>query len=106
MNAEIMQAAMWPKRTMTWREAMAWSKKLNDAGHTTDGCTYSPDFKQEFREVCAMHDRLREFLPVPVSDGDKLFRQAGYYGVGGKYKVVAWVYWAFVRVSYITGIYR
>lgn len=82
--------------------------ELEKSGNfTSDGCTFAPELGTP---CCEMHDYLRRFKPtdpdtskpITTAASDKLLRQC----IAKKgHPVFAWIYWAFVRLSNLFGLY-
>lgn len=86
---------------MTLDEALKYREQKLKEGHKSDGCTFVRDFN--LTGCCEMHDFLRRFRPVAPRAADKLLRQC-IQSQG--HPVLAWVYWAAVRLAYLFRIYR
>lgn len=70
-------------------------------GDTSDGCTLAPEVGTP---CCEMHDYLRRHRPdnINARDADRLFREC----LQKKgHPVLAWVYWAAVRMAHILGVF-
>lgn len=91
---------------MNLDEAELFRQQMRAAGAQSDGCTLAPELGTP---CCEMHDFLRRFKPrnpetgdvVNAADADRLFREC----LQNKgHPILAWVYWAAVRLMYILGL--
>lgn len=85
---------------MTLEEALLYSLSCENLGHKSDGCTFAPDLA--ITKYCKMHDYLIRFNKVKRSEADKLLF-AGIWTKGGKYKLIAILYYIAVRWTSFCG---
>jgi hypothetical protein len=101
----IMQAAFWPKRTMTLAEAWDWFDGVVEAGFDDfNGCSFAPDF--DILKECNLHDALWALLPVHRHIADAIFRMAIIIKGGIKHWILGWGYWSAVRFAWLGGLYK
>jgi hypothetical protein len=86
---------------MNLDQAERFRLKKRIDGAQSDGCTFAPELGTP---CCEMHDYLRRFKPdgMTAREADKLLRQC----IAKKgHPVFSWIYWVFVRISNLFGIY-
>lgn len=92
---------------MNLTEAELFRQQMRAAGAQSDGCTLAPEVGTP---CCEMHDFLRRYKPrnpatgdtVDAARADQLLREC----IASKgHPILAWVYWAAVRVAHLLGVY-